>query len=202
MDVVPAHNMFWIYNDSIHKTTHLRAKATNSDQLSPSLLVMLIVWIHGVVGYFECLLSISDGAHCAGAAKGPDTDDIVLRDYQMDVARPALEGKNVIICLPTGSGKTRVAVYIAKKHLDGRKVERQSGKVVVLVNKVLQPMALHCCFNLLLSSSEPNNIPFFYTICTCGLAHHKLHGIRVRYSTSHCCSSALHVICSVLKIPL
>lgn len=136
-----AHKMFWIYNDSISKTVHLRAKATNSDQLSPSILVMLIVWIHGVVGYFECLLSISDGAHCAGAAKRPETDDIVLRDYQMDVARPALEGENVIICLPTGSGKTRVAVYIAKKHLDGRKVERQSGKVVVLVNKVLQPMA-------------------------------------------------------------
>lgn len=57
----------------------------------------------------------------------------------MDVARPALEGKNVIICLPTGSGKTRVAVYITKKHLDGRRAEGQSGKVVVLVNKVPQP---------------------------------------------------------------
>lgn len=57
----------------------------------------------------------------------------------MDVARPALEGKNIIICLPTGSGKTRVAVYITKKHLEGRRAEGQSGKVVVLVNKVLQP---------------------------------------------------------------
>lgn len=70
------------------------------------------------------------------AAGGPQKADIVLRDYQMDVARPALEGKNIIICLPTGSGKTRVAVYITKKHLDHRRAEDRSGKVVVLVNKI------------------------------------------------------------------
>ncbi|XP_072541827.1 interferon-induced helicase C domain-containing protein 1 [Salminus brasiliensis] len=62
--------------------------------------------------------------------------DIVLRDYQMEVARPALEGKNIIICLPTGSGKTRVAVYITKQHLESRRRMGQPGKVIVLVNKV------------------------------------------------------------------
>lgn len=56
----------------------------------------------------------------------------------MEVARPALEGKNIIICLPTGSGKTRVAVYITKKHLDSRREEGKPGKVIILVNKVLQ----------------------------------------------------------------
>uniref|UniRef100_A0A8C2WT53 RNA helicase n=1 Tax=Cyclopterus lumpus TaxID=8103 RepID=A0A8C2WT53_CYCLU len=70
------------------------------------------------------------------AAGGSEKAEIVLRDYQMDVARPALEGKNIIVCLPTGSGKTRVAVYITKKHLDCRRAEGSSGKVVVLVNKV------------------------------------------------------------------
>uniref|UniRef100_A0A673YL22 RNA helicase n=1 Tax=Salmo trutta TaxID=8032 RepID=A0A673YL22_SALTR len=60
----------------------------------------------------------------------------LLLYYQMDVARPALEGKNIIICLPTGSGKTRVAVYITKEHLDSRRKEGRPGKVVVLVNKV------------------------------------------------------------------
>ncbi|XP_028446434.1 interferon-induced helicase C domain-containing protein 1 [Perca flavescens] len=70
------------------------------------------------------------------AAGDPEKADIVLRHYQKDVARPALEGENIIICLPTGSGKTRVAVYITKKHLDCRRAEGCSGKVVVLVNKV------------------------------------------------------------------
>uniref|UniRef100_A0A673YJF7 RNA helicase n=1 Tax=Salmo trutta TaxID=8032 RepID=A0A673YJF7_SALTR len=79
----------------------------------------------------------SETAGCiAAAAESPPKDVIVLRDYQMDVARPALEGKNIIICLPTGSGKTRVAVYITKEHLDSRRKEGRPGKVVVLVNKV------------------------------------------------------------------
>lgn len=68
----------------------------------------------------------------------------------MEVAGPALEGENIIICLPTGTGKTRVAVYVAKKHLDSRNAKGQTAKVVVLVNQVP---------NLL--PSEPQNIPFF-----------------------------------------
>ncbi|XP_037094938.1 interferon-induced helicase C domain-containing protein 1 isoform X2 [Syngnathus acus] len=65
-----------------------------------------------------------------------DKDDIELRDYQMDVAKPALEGKNIIICLPTGSGKTRIGVYITRKHLDRKRAEGKTGKVVFLVNMV------------------------------------------------------------------
>ncbi|XP_061697716.1 interferon-induced helicase C domain-containing protein 1 [Syngnathoides biaculeatus] len=70
------------------------------------------------------------------AAGGPDKVDIVLRKYQMDVAKPALEGKNIIICLPTGSGKTRIAVYVTREHLDHRRAEGKTGKVVILVNLV------------------------------------------------------------------
>uniref|UniRef100_A0A8D0DRS5 RNA helicase n=1 Tax=Salvator merianae TaxID=96440 RepID=A0A8D0DRS5_SALMN len=58
--------------------------------------------------------------------------DIELRDYQREVIEPALEGKNIIIWLPTGSGKTRAAVYVCKRHLESRK----NGKVAVLVNMV------------------------------------------------------------------
>uniref|UniRef100_A0A673CR81 RNA helicase n=1 Tax=Sphaeramia orbicularis TaxID=375764 RepID=A0A673CR81_9TELE len=82
------------------------------------------------------LLTYAEELSSMAADGGPEKADIVLRDYQRDVARPALEGKNIIICLPTGSGKTRVAVYITKKHLDDRREGGQSGKVVVLVNKV------------------------------------------------------------------
>ncbi|KAL2081449.1 hypothetical protein ACEWY4_023302 [Coilia grayii] len=91
----------------------------------------------GSMEYYSMSDSGDGGAMAAAAATGgPEEGDIVLRDYQMDVARPALEGRNIIICLPTGSGKTRVAVYITKQHLDSRRRKSEPGKVVVLVNKV------------------------------------------------------------------
>ncbi|XP_074551176.1 interferon-induced helicase C domain-containing protein 1 isoform X2 [Halichoeres trimaculatus] len=81
-------------------------------------------------------LSQPAGSDSEAATRGQETARIVLRDYQMEVAKPALEGENIIICLPTGHGKTRAAVYITKKHLDCRRAEGRPGKVVVLVNKV------------------------------------------------------------------
>ncbi|XP_023581029.1 ATP-dependent RNA helicase DHX58 isoform X1 [Trichechus manatus latirostris] len=55
-----------------------------------------------------------------------------LRPYQWEVIMPALEGKNIIIWLPTGAGKTRAAAYVAKRHLE----TVDKAKVVVLVNRV------------------------------------------------------------------
>ncbi|XP_050399093.2 interferon-induced helicase C domain-containing protein 1 [Patella vulgata] len=58
---------------------------------------------------------------------------IELRDYQKDLCKEALQGQNVIICAPTGSGKTIVAINIIKQHLS-----KKSGikKVAFLVNQV------------------------------------------------------------------
>ncbi|XP_004632075.1 probable ATP-dependent RNA helicase DDX58 [Octodon degus] len=57
------------------------------------------------------------------------------RNYQLELARPAQEGKNTIICAPTGCGKTFVSLLICKHHLltspQGRK-----GKVVFFANHV------------------------------------------------------------------
>ncbi|XP_032058810.1 probable ATP-dependent RNA helicase DHX58 [Aythya fuligula] len=55
-----------------------------------------------------------------------------LRGYQHEAVAPALRGRNSIIWLPTGAGKTRAAVYVCLKHLESR----QDGRVAVLVNKV------------------------------------------------------------------
>ncbi|XP_018619809.2 ATP-dependent RNA helicase DHX58 [Scleropages formosus] len=59
-------------------------------------------------------------------------EEIRLYRYQEEVVRPALEGKNIIIWLPTGGGKTRAAVYVTKRHLE----TKPGAKVAVLVNKV------------------------------------------------------------------
>ncbi|XP_030310481.1 interferon-induced helicase C domain-containing protein 1 isoform X1 [Calypte anna] len=82
----------------------------------------------------SCITSDSDEDEVESRAS--PKPDLILRDYQMEVAKPALNGENIIICLPTGSGKTRVAVYITKDHLDKKKRASEPGKVIVLVNKV------------------------------------------------------------------
>uniref|UniRef100_A0A7N6AFQ0 RNA helicase n=1 Tax=Anabas testudineus TaxID=64144 RepID=A0A7N6AFQ0_ANATE len=59
-------------------------------------------------------------------------EDFGLYAYQEEVVERALRGENSIIWLPTGGGKTRAAVYVAKRHLE----TTPRAKVVVLVNKV------------------------------------------------------------------
>ena len=46
-----------------------------------------------------------------------EKQELKLRDYQVDLVKPALEGKNTIICAPTGSGKTFVAMEAIKHHV-------------------------------------------------------------------------------------
>ncbi|XP_043831167.1 antiviral innate immune response receptor RIG-I [Dromiciops gliroides] len=57
------------------------------------------------------------------------------RSYQLELASPALEGKNTIICAPTGSGKTFVALLVCESHLTNNPMG-QKRKVVFLATKV------------------------------------------------------------------
>ncbi|KAM4052861.1 antiviral innate immune response receptor RIG-I [Anomaloglossus baeobatrachus] len=76
------------------------------------------------------------------AARPPHTNatyrsikDIKLRKYQEELAQPAYTGKNTIICAPTGSGKTFVALSICDHHLKSLP-QGQKGKVVFMATKV------------------------------------------------------------------
>ena len=52
------------------------------------------------------------------------------RKYQLELAKPGMEGKNCIICAPTGTGKTLVAALVIANHLNQR---QGKGKVVFVV---------------------------------------------------------------------
>ncbi|NWV42341.1 DDX58 helicase, partial [Grantiella picta] len=57
------------------------------------------------------------------------------RSYQIELAQPAINGKNTLICAPTGSGKTFVALLICEHHLQNVPLGRKA-KVVFLATKV------------------------------------------------------------------
>lgn len=46
--------------------------------------------------------------------------ELVLRDYQEELVEHACKGKNTIVVAPTGAGKTEVAVFVAREHIEKR----------------------------------------------------------------------------------
>lgn len=59
-----------------------------------------------------------------------------LRCYQKELAQHAVNGENAIICAPTGSGKTIVAIEIMDRHILRRNVD-PDGLIVVSFFSVL-----------------------------------------------------------------
>ena len=63
-------------------------------------------------------------------------DKFKPRQYQLELALPGIQGKNCIVCAPTGTGKTLVAALVIANHLNQR---QGKGKVVFVVPT--QPLA-------------------------------------------------------------
>ena len=54
-----------------------------------------------------------------------------IRQYQMELAKPGINGENYIVCAPTGTGKTLVAGLIISHHLQKR--QNLEKKVIFIV---------------------------------------------------------------------
>ncbi|NXT97053.1 DDX58 helicase, partial [Buphagus erythrorhynchus] len=95
--------------------------------------------------YFETMMTFSEEAECdnLGENLSPVSESTyesvykpkTARSYQIELAQPAIDGKNTLICAPTGSGKTFVALLICEHHLQNIP-SGQKAKVVFLATKV------------------------------------------------------------------
>uniref|UniRef100_A0A914YZ17 Uncharacterized protein n=1 Tax=Panagrolaimus superbus TaxID=310955 RepID=A0A914YZ17_9BILA len=59
-----------------------------------------------------------------------------LRNYQHELSEKALQGENTLICAPTGSGKTLVAINIIRHHIFEFRKEGKQCKIVFVVPSV------------------------------------------------------------------
>jgi len=62
-----------------------------------------------------------------------DGEGIELREYQRELAKPGVEGHNLIICAPTGSGKTFTAGYICRERRLQAQSEQRRFKAAFIV---------------------------------------------------------------------
>ncbi|GMR42137.1 hypothetical protein PMAYCL1PPCAC_12332, partial [Pristionchus mayeri] len=59
-----------------------------------------------------------------------------LREYQKELIKDANGGKNTVIVAPTGSGKTLVAAYIIRQHIEERRDKGKGARVALVAPTV------------------------------------------------------------------
>ncbi|NWX28509.1 DDX58 helicase, partial [Notiomystis cincta] len=97
--------------------------------------------------YFETMMTFSEEGECDNLSQNLSSvsesvcesssvyEPKKARSYQIELAQPAIDGKNTLICAPTGSGKTFVALLICEHHLQNVPSGRKA-KIVFLATKV------------------------------------------------------------------
>ncbi|NXR65785.1 DDX58 helicase, partial [Rhadina sibilatrix] len=95
--------------------------------------------------HFETMMTFSEEAECDNLSENLSLESVYesssvyepkkARSYQIELAQPAVDGKNTLICAPTGSGKTFVALLICEHHLQNVPSGRKA-KVVFLATKI------------------------------------------------------------------
>lgn len=121
-----------IDQDRMGMATSATADVPDSDDVHPPS--------QGFYGNFLKKLKLRDGPKKA-------LETIIMRDYQKELAKPGLHGKNCIICAPTGSGKTLTAGYICQLQRMKATAERRPFKALFIVcirNLVMQQRDALC----------------------------------------------------------
>ncbi len=74
-----------------------------------------------------------------------------LREYQKELARPGILGRNYIICAPTGCGKTEVVGYIVYHHLKKMGYVSRVKSSLVFSVSVFRLSATSCRISLIVT---------------------------------------------------
>ncbi len=80
----------------------------------------------------------------ASAAFAANDKPTELYEDQLEVALPAIEGKNVLIQMPTGAGKTVVAASVIEKVINDSS-DKMKCKVIFMVPTVSSLFWSHYC---------------------------------------------------------
>ncbi|XP_072904673.1 antiviral innate immune response receptor RIG-I [Hemitrygon akajei] len=110
-------------------------EASNSSLTMESLVQESVIQYSEEPEYMDTCSALDNGTENCSQQNSDATKHLKLRAYQEELAGSAVAGDNTIICAPTGSGKTIVALHIAERHLR-ESFEGEKRKVVFMATTV------------------------------------------------------------------